>query len=113
MIYMINIKILPLFMSCRMVLISIIAFQASNEISTFYNQAPPPGAGGAWTSEQSQLVLKENRFGSAVSGPGQQKKGSEPHLDPAHADRGESTFLQMWQKLNLHPCNLILEADAA
>lgn len=73
----------------------------------------PLRARGARTSERLQLVLKENRFGSAVSGPGQQKKGSEPHLYPAHADRGESRFLQMWQKLNLHPCNLILEAEEA
>lgn len=97
-------------MSCRLVPISIIAFKASNEISTFYNHAPPPGARVACTSEQLQLVLKETRFGSAVLGTGQQEKGGEPHLYPAHTDRGESTFLQMWQKLNLHPCNLTLEA---
>lgn len=67
-------------------------------------------------SEQLQLALEENHCGSTILGAGQQKNVANHTLTlPSlpHTDGGKftGTFLQTWQKINLHPCYLFVEAD--
>lgn len=66
--------------------------------------------------QQLQLALEENRCGSTILGAGQQKNVANHTLTlPSlpHTDGGKftGTFLQTWQKINLHPCYLFVEAD--